>query len=28
LDHITDPHNFGSIIRSAMFLGVDGIIST
>ena len=26
LDGITDPQNFGSILRSAMFLGVDGII--
>ena len=26
LDQITDPQNFGSIIRSAMFLGVDGIV--
>ena len=26
LDGITDPQNFGSILRSAMFMGVDGII--
>jgi len=26
LDGITDPQNFGSILRSAMFLGVDAII--
>ena len=26
LDQITDPQTFGSIIRSAMFLGVDGIV--
>jgi 23S rRNA (guanosine2251-2'-O)-methyltransferase len=26
LDQITDPQNFGSIIRSAMFLGVDSIV--
>lgn len=26
LDQITDPQNFGSILRSAMFIGVDGII--
>ena len=23
---MTDPQNFGSILRSAMFIGVDGII--
>jgi len=28
LDHITDPQNFGAIIWTSMFLGVDGIIST
>lgn len=26
LDQITDPQNFGSILRSAMFIGVDGVI--
>lgn len=26
LDRIQDPHNFGSIIRSASLMGVDGII--
>ena len=26
LDGITDPQNFGSILRSTIFLGVDGII--
>lgn len=26
LDHIEDPHNLGAIIRTADFLGVDGII--
>ncbi|CDW89858.1 ribose methyltransferase [Stylonychia lemnae] len=26
LDQITDPQNFGSILRTAMFIGVDGII--
>jgi len=23
---VTDPQNFGSILRSAMFIGVDGVI--
>ena len=26
LDHITDPHNFGAIIRTCAAAGVDGII--
>lgn len=26
LDHIEDPHNLGAIIRTANFLGVDGIV--
>lgn len=26
LDHLEDPHNFGSIIRTSEALGVDGII--
>lgn len=26
LDQITDPQNFGSILRTAMFIGVDGIL--
>ena len=26
MDQITDPQNFGSILRSAMFLGVDAVI--
>ncbi|MFA5405578.1 MAG: 23S rRNA (guanosine(2251)-2'-O)-methyltransferase RlmB [Ignavibacteria bacterium] len=26
LDEITDPHNFGAIIRSAVCLGADGIV--
>ena len=26
LDQITDPQNFGSILRTAMFIGVDAVI--
>ena len=26
LDHVTDPQNFGSILRSAYFFGVNGIL--
>lgn len=26
LDHVTDPQNFGSILRSAYFFGVQGIL--
>lgn len=26
LDHLEDPHNFGAIARSALFLGFDGMI--
>jgi 21S rRNA (GM2251-2'-O)-methyltransferase len=27
LDQITDPQNLGSIVRSSLFLGVNGIIA-
>lgn len=27
LDQITDPHNFGALIRSAVVFGVDGIVT-
>jgi len=27
LDQIHDPHNFGAILRSCLFFGVDGIVS-
>lgn len=26
LDGITDPQNFGSILRTAMFIGVDAVV--
>jgi len=28
LDSITDPHNFGAIVRAAVALGADGVVTT